>query len=70
MTPHPTRRVFVRAWKVRVHTLTRPHGTIGATYPIINGVRFIPVNLSPLLKVALPLRNAFPPVPTFLVTHP
>ena len=50
--------------------LPAPHGTIGATYPIVNGVRFIPVNPSPLLKVALPLRNAFPPVPTFLVKHP
>ena len=35
--------------------LPAPHGTIGATYPIVNGVRFIPVNPSLLLKVALPL---------------
>ena len=50
--------------------LPAPHGTIGATYPIVNGVRFIPVNPSLLLKVALPLGSAFPPVPTFLVKHP
>ena len=51
--------------------LPAPHGTIGATYPIVNGVRFIPVNPpSPLLKVALPLGSALLPVSTCLVKHP
>ena len=53
----------------RPYAYPPPHGTIGATYPIVNGVRFIPVN-PPLLKVVLlPIESALPPIPTFMIVH-
>ncbi len=63
--------VLMRAWGVRVHTLTRPPPWDDQShhYPIVNGVRFIPVNPSPILKVALPLGSALPFIPTFMIVH-
>ncbi len=56
----------MRAWGFASIRLP-PHGMIGATYPIIKEVRFIPVNPSPLLKVALPLGSSLPPSPALVI---
>ena len=62
-------RARVGGSRLYAYRLPAPHETSGATYPIVNRVRFIPVN-PPLLKVALPLGSALPLIPTFMTVHP
>jgi hypothetical protein len=65
-SPH-TAGLCARVGGSRPYAYPPPHEAIGATYPIVNGVRFISVNPSHLLKVAFPLGSALPPSPALVI---